>query len=143
MCFYDRFQMGRASLSKCIAILSCTGIRNVFFTTSIISYDSVGYGLYAQTNNSTYPHPQKEVTKSGRPITGPKRQISRSPLNRLWHELCDILRPLLEPQVLDIMVVRFRNENVGNNSPIPIVIYCNVLAIVGFEEVRTNDSTSP
>jgi len=47
MCFYDRFQMGRASLSKCIAILSCTGIRNVFFTTSIISYDSVGYGLYA------------------------------------------------------------------------------------------------
>ncbi|GFW87957.1 hypothetical protein TNCV_4470131 [Trichonephila clavipes] len=32
-------------------------------------------------------------------------------INRLWHELCDMLRRvLLEPQLLDIMIVQFRKE---------------------------------
>ncbi|GFW97423.1 hypothetical protein TNCV_4991001 [Trichonephila clavipes] len=65
-------------------------------------------------------------------------------INRLWHELCDMLRPvLLEPQLLDIMIVQFRNEKVSNHGSIPITIDCNVVAFIVFEEVRTNDSTSP
>ncbi|GFU20504.1 hypothetical protein TNCV_2522411 [Trichonephila clavipes] len=31
-------------------------------------------------------------------------------INRLWHKLCDMLRRLVEPQLLDIMIVQFRNE---------------------------------
>ncbi|GFX46971.1 uncharacterized protein TNCV_315941 [Trichonephila clavipes] len=31
-------------------------------------------------------------------------------INRLWHELCDMLRRLVEPQPLDIMIVQLRNE---------------------------------
>ncbi|GFW98182.1 uncharacterized protein TNCV_2492351 [Trichonephila clavipes] len=33
-------------------------------------------------------------------------------INRLWHELC----VLLEPQLLDIMIVQFRNEKIRSNS---------------------------
>ncbi|GFX05676.1 hypothetical protein TNCV_3197931 [Trichonephila clavipes] len=33
------------------------------------------------------------------------------PINRLWHDVCDMLRRvLLEPQLLDIMIVQFRKE---------------------------------
>ncbi|GFT36296.1 hypothetical protein TNCV_3464611 [Trichonephila clavipes] len=64
-------------------------------------------------------------------------------INRLWHELCDMLRRLVGPQLLDIMIVQFRNEKVSNHGSIPITIDCNVVAFIVFEEVRTNDSTSP
>ncbi|GFV16988.1 hypothetical protein TNCV_1265661 [Trichonephila clavipes] len=38
-------------------------------------------------------------------------------INRLWHELRDMLRRLLvEPQLLDIMIVQFRNEKVSNRA---------------------------
>ncbi|GFV06134.1 uncharacterized protein TNCV_1084081 [Trichonephila clavipes] len=47
-------------------------------------------------------------------------------INRLWHELWDMLRRL-----------------VSNHGSIPITIDCNVVAFIVFEEVRTNDSTSP
>ncbi|GFX44044.1 hypothetical protein TNCV_4118401 [Trichonephila clavipes] len=57
-------------------------------------------------------------------------------INRLWHELCDML-------LLDIMIVQFRNEKVSNHGSIPITIDCNVVTFIVFEEVRTNDSTSP
>ncbi|GFV76242.1 hypothetical protein TNCV_4673311 [Trichonephila clavipes] len=50
---------------------------------------------------------------------------------------------LLEPQLLDVMIVQLRNEKVSNLGSIPITIDCNVVAIIVFEEVRTNDSTSP
>ncbi|GFT42455.1 hypothetical protein TNCV_1787301 [Trichonephila clavipes] len=50
---------------------------------------------------------------------------------------------LLEPQLLDIMIVQFRNEKVSNHGSIPITIDCNVVAFIVFEEVPTNDSTSP
>ncbi|GFX56728.1 hypothetical protein TNCV_494761 [Trichonephila clavipes] len=49
---------------------------------------------------------------------------------------------LLEPQLLDIMIVQFRNEKVSNHGSIPITIDCNVVAFIVFEEVWTNDSTS-
>ncbi|GFV90585.1 uncharacterized protein TNCV_2223011 [Trichonephila clavipes] len=49
---------------------------------------------------------------------------------------------LLELQLLDIMIVQFRNEKVSNHGSIPITIDCNVVAFIVFEEVRTNDSTA-
>ncbi|GFT60470.1 hypothetical protein TNCV_1965861 [Trichonephila clavipes] len=55
-------------------------------------------------------------------------------INRLWHELCDMLRRLLEPQLLDIMIVQLRNEKVSNHGSIPITIDCNVVAFIVFEE---------
>ncbi|GFW23173.1 uncharacterized protein TNCV_3802731 [Trichonephila clavipes] len=55
-------------------------------------------------------------------------------INRLWHELCDMLRRLVGPQLLDIMIVQFRNEKVSNHGSIPITIDCNVAAFIVFEE---------
>ncbi|GFX60616.1 hypothetical protein TNCV_4916661 [Trichonephila clavipes] len=55
-------------------------------------------------------------------------------INRLWHELCDMLRRLVEPQLLDIMIVRYRNEKDSNHGSIPITIDCNVVAFIAFEE---------
>ncbi|GFV58306.1 uncharacterized protein TNCV_558681 [Trichonephila clavipes] len=55
-------------------------------------------------------------------------------INQLWHELCDMLRRLVEPQLLDIMIVQFRNEKVSNHGSIPITIDCNVVAFIVFEE---------
>ncbi|GFW46486.1 hypothetical protein TNCV_4811731 [Trichonephila clavipes] len=40
---------------------------------------------------------------------------------------------LLEPQLLDIMIVQFRNEKVSNHGSIPITIDCNVVAFIVFE----------
>ncbi|GFU64178.1 hypothetical protein TNCV_3745461 [Trichonephila clavipes] len=51
-------------------------------------------------------------------------------INRLWHELCD----MLEPQLLDIMIVEFRDEKVSNHRSIPITIDCNVAAFIVFED---------
>ncbi|GFV84533.1 hypothetical protein TNCV_2481471 [Trichonephila clavipes] len=53
-------------------------------------------------------------------------------INRLWHELCCAV--LLEPQLLDIMLVQFKNEKVNNHGSIPITIDCNVVAFIVFEE---------
>ncbi|GFU69566.1 transposable element Tc1 transposase [Trichonephila clavipes] len=41
---------------------------------------------------------------------------------------------LLEPQLLDIMIVQFRNEKVSHHGSIPITIDCNVVALIVFEE---------
>ncbi|GFV62434.1 uncharacterized protein TNCV_1723751 [Trichonephila clavipes] len=65
-------------------------------------------------------------------------------INRLWHELCDMLRCLVGTTVPGhIMIAQFRNEKVSNHASIPITIDCNVVAFIVFEEVRINDSTSP
>ncbi|GFW18801.1 hypothetical protein TNCV_5132541 [Trichonephila clavipes] len=37
---------------------------------------------------------------------------------------------LLEPQLLDIMIVQFRDEKVSNHGSIPITIDCNVVAFI-------------
>ncbi|GFU86340.1 uncharacterized protein TNCV_2116931 [Trichonephila clavipes] len=50
---------------------------------------------------------------------------------------------LLEPKLLDIMIVQFRNVKVSNHGSIPITINCSLVAFIVFEEVRNNDSTSP
>ncbi|GFV79928.1 hypothetical protein TNCV_1216961, partial [Trichonephila clavipes] len=74
----------------------------------------------------------------GGQFTKPKREIRRSPnvfsINRLWHELCDMLRRLVGTTALDIMIVQFRNEKVSNHGSIPITIDCNVVAFIVFEE---------
>ncbi|GFW00469.1 uncharacterized protein TNCV_693081 [Trichonephila clavipes] len=65
-------------------------------------------------------------------------------INRLWHELCDMLRRLVgttAPGHHDCSI-QFRNEKVSNHGSIPITIDCNVVAFIVFEEVRSNDSTS-
>ncbi|GFY04724.1 hypothetical protein TNCV_419791 [Trichonephila clavipes] len=41
---------------------------------------------------------------------------------------------LLEPQLLDIMIVQFKNEKVSNHGSIPITIDCTVVAFIVFEE---------
>ncbi|GFU92648.1 uncharacterized protein TNCV_4795761 [Trichonephila clavipes] len=64
-------------------------------------------------------------------------------INRLWHELCDMLRRLVGTTAPGHHDVQFRNEKVTNHGSIPITIDCNVVAFIVFEEVRTNDSTSP
>ncbi|GFU78773.1 hypothetical protein TNCV_4401591 [Trichonephila clavipes] len=51
-------------------------------------------------------------------------------INRLWHELCDMLRRLVGTTALDIMIVQFRNEKVSNHGSIPITIDCNVVAFI-------------
>ncbi|GFU13166.1 uncharacterized protein TNCV_1445701 [Trichonephila clavipes] len=56
-------------------------------------------------------------------------------INRLWHELCDMLRRLVGTTAPGhIMIVQFRNEKVSNHVCIPITIDCNVVAFIVFEE---------
>ncbi|GFT63457.1 uncharacterized protein TNCV_1835561 [Trichonephila clavipes] len=65
------------------------------------------------------------------------------PINRLWHELCDMLRRLAGTTAPGHHDCSIQNEKVSNHGSIPITIDCNVVAFIVFEEVRTNDSTSP
>ncbi|GFX97754.1 transposable element Tcb2 transposase [Trichonephila clavipes] len=55
-------------------------------------------------------------------------------INRLWHELCGMLRCLVGTTTPDIMIVQFRNEKVSNHGSIPITIDCNVVAFIVSEE---------
>ncbi|GFW30862.1 uncharacterized protein TNCV_2939641 [Trichonephila clavipes] len=55
-------------------------------------------------------------------------------INRLWHELCDMLRRLVGTTAPGIMIVQFRNEKVSNHGSIPITIDCNFVAFILFEE---------
>ncbi|GFU97986.1 hypothetical protein TNCV_3150271 [Trichonephila clavipes] len=50
-----------------------------------------------------------------------------------------MLRRLVGTQLLDIMIVQFRNEKVSNHGSIPITIDCNVVTFI----VLKKDSTSP
>ncbi|GFV27893.1 hypothetical protein TNCV_1312181 [Trichonephila clavipes] len=99
------------------------------------------------TSSSEAP-PQLALTttkKSFRELLQPTLYITRSrvqnvklgghqtglSINRLWHELCDMLRRLVGT---NIMIVQFRNEKVSNHGSIPITIDCNVVAFIVFEE---------
>ncbi|GFX72771.1 uncharacterized protein TNCV_4063661 [Trichonephila clavipes] len=56
-------------------------------------------------------------------------------INRLWHELCDMLRHLVGTTAAgyhDCSI--FRNEKVSNHGSIPIPIDCNVVAFIVLEE---------
>ncbi|GFU28862.1 hypothetical protein TNCV_469991 [Trichonephila clavipes] len=55
-------------------------------------------------------------------------------INRLWHSCVTCCAVLLEPQLLDIMIVQFRIEKVSIHGSIPITIDCNVVAFIVFEE---------
>ncbi|GFU69788.1 uncharacterized protein TNCV_4875801 [Trichonephila clavipes] len=103
---------------------------------AFVAYPHRPMTLHSPTENSlaVLNHKILEAT-----LTGPKCEIRRGhqtclSINRLWHELCDMLRRLVEPQLLDIMIVQFRNEKVSNHGSIPITIdsFADDLAIVSF-----------
>ncbi|GFT66240.1 hypothetical protein TNCV_650681 [Trichonephila clavipes] len=84
--------------------------------------------LHSPTENSLVVLNHKIL---GGQFTGPKREIRRSP-NVSFNK--SIMARQLEPQLLDIMIVQFRNEKVSNHGSIPITIDCNVVAFIVFEE---------
>ncbi|GFX90756.1 uncharacterized protein TNCV_3165871 [Trichonephila clavipes] len=55
-------------------------------------------------------------------------------INRLWYELCDMLRRLVGTTAPGHNVVQFRNEKVSNHGSIAITIDCNFVAFIVFEE---------
>ncbi|GFV45407.1 hypothetical protein TNCV_5056011 [Trichonephila clavipes] len=57
-------------------------------------------------------------------------------INRLCHELSDMLRRLVGTTAPG-------HHDCSNHVSIRITIDCNVVAFIVFEEVRTNNSTSP
>ncbi|GFV27064.1 hypothetical protein TNCV_4853011 [Trichonephila clavipes] len=69
-------------------------------------------------------------------------KLGRSPnvsFNKIGARAGTCCAVLLEPQLLDIMIVQFRNGKVSNHGSIPITIDCNVVAFI----VLKKDSTSP
>ncbi|GFV36548.1 hypothetical protein TNCV_2260671 [Trichonephila clavipes] len=55
-------------------------------------------------------------------------------INRFCTSCVTCCAVLLEPQLLDIMTVQFRNEKVSNHGSRPITIDCNVVTFIVFEE---------
>ncbi|GFW65151.1 uncharacterized protein TNCV_394171 [Trichonephila clavipes] len=55
-------------------------------------------------------------------------------INRLWNEVCDMLRRLVGTTAPGHHIVQFRNEKVSNHGSIPITIDWNVVAFIVFEE---------
>ncbi|GFT67791.1 uncharacterized protein TNCV_271791 [Trichonephila clavipes] len=64
-------------------------------------------------------------------------------INRLGHELCDMLRRLVGTTAPGHHDCSILEGKVSNHGSILITIDCNIVAFIVFEEVRTNDSTSP
>ncbi|GFU73986.1 hypothetical protein TNCV_4370941 [Trichonephila clavipes] len=76
-------------------------------------------------------------------LTGPNRETRRSPnvsfKNRLWNELCDMLRRLVETTTPDIMIVQFRNEKL-----VIMALYRSPLTVTLWpSSFLKKDSTSP
>ncbi|GFV53635.1 uncharacterized protein TNCV_2643541 [Trichonephila clavipes] len=55
-------------------------------------------------------------------------------INRLWHELCDMLRRLVGTTAFGHHDCSIQERKVSNNGSIPITIDCNVVAFIVFEE---------
>ncbi|GFX55539.1 uncharacterized protein TNCV_268271 [Trichonephila clavipes] len=55
-------------------------------------------------------------------------------INRLWHELCDMLRRLLGTTAPGHHDCSIQERKVSNHGSIPITIDCNVVAFIVFEE---------
>ncbi|GFV32051.1 uncharacterized protein TNCV_3868851 [Trichonephila clavipes] len=67
--------------------------------------------LHSPTENSlaVLNHKMLEANSQVRNVKLGGHQTCLS-INRLWHELCDMLRRLVGTTALDIMIVQFRNE---------------------------------
>ncbi|GFU64146.1 uncharacterized protein TNCV_3745141 [Trichonephila clavipes] len=91
--------------------------------------------LHSSTENSlaVFNHKILEANSQVQNVKFGGHQTCLS-INRFWHELCECCAILLEPQLLDIMIVQFRNEKVSNHGSIPITIDCNFVAFIVFEE---------
>ncbi|GFU95812.1 uncharacterized protein TNCV_4904041 [Trichonephila clavipes] len=55
-------------------------------------------------------------------------------INRLWHELCEILRRLVGTTAPGHYDCSIQEGKVSNHGSIPITIDCNVVAFIVFEE---------
>ncbi|GFV52630.1 uncharacterized protein TNCV_2873011 [Trichonephila clavipes] len=55
-------------------------------------------------------------------------------INRLWHELCDMLRRLVGTTAPGHHDCSIQEGKVSNHGSIPITIDCNVVAFIVFEE---------
>ncbi|GFS74323.1 uncharacterized protein TNCV_3280111 [Trichonephila clavipes] len=55
-------------------------------------------------------------------------------INRLWHELCDMLRRLVGTTAPGHHDCSIQNYKVSNHGCIPTTIDCNVVAFIVFEE---------
>ncbi|GFW39454.1 hypothetical protein TNCV_3907631 [Trichonephila clavipes] len=64
-------------------------------------------------------------------------------INQLWHELGGHVAPSCWNHSSGHHDCSPRMKKLANHGSIPITIDCNVVAFIVFEEVRTNDSTSP
>ncbi|GFT36120.1 uncharacterized protein TNCV_3778371 [Trichonephila clavipes] len=60
-------------------------------------------------------------------------------INRLWHELCDMLRHLVGTTAPGHHDCSIHEGKVSNHGSIPITIDCNIVAFI----VLKKDSTSP
>ncbi|GFT56748.1 hypothetical protein TNCV_1268641 [Trichonephila clavipes] len=103
---------------------------------SVLAYPHRPMTLHSPTENSlaVLNHKILEANSQVQNVKLGGHQTCLS-INRLWHESCvTCCAVLLKPQLLDIMIVQFRNENVSNHGSIPITIDCNVVAFIVFEE---------
>ncbi|GFU82646.1 uncharacterized protein TNCV_2306901 [Trichonephila clavipes] len=55
-------------------------------------------------------------------------------INRLWHELCDMLRSLVGITALGHHDCSIQEKKVSYHGSIPFTIDCNVVAFIVFEE---------
>ncbi|GFX80297.1 uncharacterized protein TNCV_2643131 [Trichonephila clavipes] len=116
-------------------------------------FDDIFQHLWPYIGNNTANSSGVKSQDLGGQFTGPKREIIGH--KRVFQSIdcgtscvtcCAVL---LEPQLLDIVIVQFRNEKVSNHGSIPITIDCNVVAFIVFEEgfhqpiKRTKQSQTP
>ncbi|GFX64934.1 alpha-2 adrenergic receptor [Trichonephila clavipes] len=80
------------------------------------------------TANVVLPNGQAFVAYPHRPMT--LHSPTENSLAVLNHKILEA-----NSQLLDIMIVQFRNEKVSNHGSIPITFDCNVVAFIVFEEV--------
>ncbi|GFW45507.1 hypothetical protein TNCV_3244471 [Trichonephila clavipes] len=94
-------------------------------------FDDFFQHLWPYIGNNTANVVFQMVKHLGGQFTGPKRVFQSIDCGTSCVTCCAVL---LEPQLLDIMIVQFRNEKVSNHGSIPITIDCNVVAFIVFEE---------
>ncbi|GFV73684.1 hypothetical protein TNCV_1736571, partial [Trichonephila clavipes] len=104
---------------------------------AFVAYPHRPLTLHSPTENSLAVLNHKILEANSH---GPKREI-RAVTKRVFQQIdcgtscVDMLRRLVGvSQLLNIMIVQFRNEKVSNHGCIPFTIDCNVVAFIVFEE---------
>ncbi|GFU12924.1 hypothetical protein TNCV_1678321 [Trichonephila clavipes] len=110
----------------------------------ILAYGGPVWGYAAKTNINILDTLQNSTIRMilVRKENGDcKTELAVGTMWNLKQEPALITDPISD--LLDIMIVQFRNEKVSNHGSIPITIDCNVVAFIVFEEVRTNEPIPP